>query len=192
MDISSNPVLIHASPVHRNVKFSIIPRPSNAFGFDGADNSLGQKPGLLQLLERVYLRNYFEDKKSGRQPKKCLMFFRGYKKMMSVHSYLAEQTGLRTADVADHVMIHADLSLATEKVIVERLNSYNIILATTRLLLGVNISNISIVIFVQPYGEVEALVQGAGRGGRKRSDGLRGKVQVSLGHEKFELFRMQS
>ena len=123
-------------PWHRHVKFSIIPRPSNAFGFDGADNSLGQKPGLLQLLERLYLRNYFEDIKAGRQPKKCLMFFRGFKKMASVHSYLAEQTGLTTADVADHVMIHADLSLATEKVIVERLNSYNIILATTRLLLG--------------------------------------------------------
>lgn len=186
MDINSNPVLIHTSPVHNHVKFSIIPRPSNAFGFDGADHGAGEKPGLLQLLERIYLRNYFEDREAGRQPKKCLLFFRGFKKMLTLHSYLAEKTGLKTADVADHVMIHSDLSLATEKVVVERLNSYNIIMATTRLLLGVNISNVDVVIFVQPFGEVEALVQGGGRGGRKRSDGLRSQVQVSFVNFFFE------
>ena len=178
MDMSENPVLIHASPVHDHVKYSIIPRPSNAFGFDGKDNLTGMKPGLLQLLERIYLNDYFRDKEDGRQPKKCLFFFRGFQKMLDLYTYLADRTGLRTADVADHVMIHSDLSLATEKVVVERLNQYEIILATTRLLLGVNISDISLVIFVQPFGEVEALVQGGGRGGRKRTDGMRNNVQV--------------
>ena len=129
MDMSENPVLIHASPVHDHVKYSIIPRPSNAFGFDGKDNLTGMKPGLLQLLERIYLNDYFRDKEDGRQPKKCLFFFRGFKKMLDLYTYLADRTGLRTADVADHVMIHSDLSLATEKVVVERLNQYEIILA---------------------------------------------------------------
>ena len=35
-----------------------------------------------------------------------------------------------------------------------------------------------LVIFAQPFGEIEAMVQGGGRGGRKRSDGLRNTVQV--------------
>jgi len=179
MDLCTNPVLIHASPVHSHVKFSLIPRPSNAFGFDGAENSAGNGQGLLQLLERIFLNNYFADKEAGRQPKKCLIFFRGFRMMMAIYSYLSERTGLRTADTADHVMVHADLSMATEKVIVARLNEYNIIMATTRLLLGINISDVSMVIFAQPFAELEALVQGAGRGGRKRSDGLRSQVQVS-------------
>ena len=99
--------------------------------------------------------------------------------MLALFSYLSQRSGLRRADTADHVMVHADLSPATEKVIVARLNEYNIILATTRLLLGVNISNVSLVIFAQPFDQVEAVVQGGGRGGRKRSDGLRSTVQVS-------------
>ena len=98
--------------------------------------------------------------------------------MLPCYQHLVKETGQRRADTSDFVMIHADLSSVTEKAVVERLNDYTIILATTRLLLGVNIAGVDMVIFTQPYGEIEAMLQGGGRGGRKRGDGLRNTCQV--------------
>ena len=46
------------------------------------------------------------------------------------------------------------------------------------MLMGVNISGISVVIFLRPLNMLHMLVQGAGRGGRKQGDqsGLTNKV----------------
>ena len=158
LDVRSSPVVIHSSPVHEHMKLSVVTRPSNAYGFDGLTK--GSKPGLLQLLHRVYFKHFFDDVAAGRRPKKVIIFFRGFPKMLECYKYLVKTCGQGTADVANFVMVHADLSAVTEKVIVERLNEYSVILATARLLLGVNIENVDMVIFVQPFGEVEALVQG--------------------------------
>ena len=53
------------------------------------------------------------------------------------------------------------------------------------MLLGVNISNIDIVIFLRPYNHPAAIIQGGGRGGRKQEDGKRRRVQV------YQLFNTQ-
>ena len=65
-----------------------------------------------------------------------------------------------------------------EKVICERLQEVTIILATTRVLLGMDFHGVDIIIFASPFNEVGALLQGGGRGGRRRPDGRRGLVQV--------------
>ena len=46
------------------------------------------------------------------------------------------------------------------------------------MLMGDDLPNIDIVIFLRPFNHLAALIQGAGRGGRKRGDGLRSSVQV--------------
>ena len=59
-----------------------------------------------------------------------------------------------------------------------RIEQITVCLATTRVLLGMDFKNIDIVIFVSPFNDVAALLQGGGRGGRRRLDGKRGLVQV--------------
>ena len=46
------------------------------------------------------------------------------------------------------------------------------------MLLGIDLAEIDMVIFLRPYNQVAALVQGGGRGGRKTADGKRRRVQV--------------
>ena len=62
--------------------------------------------------------------------------------------------------------------------ILERLEQVTVILATTRVLLGMDFKKIDIVIFAGPFNDMASLLQGGGRGGRRRPDGLRGLVQV--------------
>ena len=43
-------------------------------------------------------------------------------------------------------------------------------ISTCKMLMGINISNISVVIFLRPLNMLHMLIQGAGRGGRKQGD----------------------
>ena len=86
--------------------------------------------------------------------------------------------GVASAEFAPFVCVHADLDAATEQVIFDRMDEFSVFLATTRMLLGLNLRQIDIVIFLQPYNEVAPLLQGGGRGGRKQLSGLRSSVQV--------------
>ena len=53
------------------------------------------------------------------------------------------------------------------------------------MLLGIDLPDIDIVIFLRPYNQLAALVQGGGRGGRKLGNGMRRRVQV------YQLFNPQ-
>ena len=44
--------------------------------------------------------------------------------------------------------------------------------------MGIDLPEIDIVIFLRPYNQIAALVQGGGRGGRKIGNGRRRRVQV--------------
>ena len=59
-----------------------------------------------------------------------------------------------------------------------RIDEVTVCLATTRVLLGMDFKEIDIVIFASPFNDVAALLQGGGRGGRRRLDSKRGQVQV--------------
>ena len=51
------PTILTASPVQSHIKFSIIRRPSNNYGLDGSVVAEGvKKPGLMDILHRIYLR----------------------------------------------------------------------------------------------------------------------------------------
>ena len=56
------PVILKSSPIQPHIKYSIIKRPSNNFGLDGVESENGKKsPGLMDLLMRVYLKQYLSD-----------------------------------------------------------------------------------------------------------------------------------
>ena len=47
-----------------------------------------------------------------------------------------------------------------------------------KMLLGIDLPRVDIVIFLRPYNQLSALVQGGGRGGRRMENGKRRRVQV--------------
>jgi superfamily II DNA/RNA helicase len=177
--LRKKPLLIAASPVQANFKFCVIRRPSNAFMFAGTVDKAGEvKPGMWHLLQEIYLREWLRDLKAGRQPKRCIIFCRGMSQMAALHSHLATVTGYRSAHNSPFVMVHGDVQAATEQVISQRLDHISLFIATTKMLMGLDLSRIDMVIFLQPFNQVAGLLQGAGRGGRKQRNGLRRAVLV--------------
>ena len=168
------PVLIASNPVQGHFKFNIVKRPANNLGMKG----IGDKPGLWQLLQCIYFDQYFEDKKNKRVPKKLLVFSKTFKPMIALHTIMRRMTGERSAATSSFCMIHSDLLRPTEKTIMERIDEYDVIYATTRMLLGHDLDRIDIVIFLTPFGEVSSVLQGGGRGGRRKLNGFRSSVQI--------------
>lgn len=175
------PVLLTASPILSHIKFSIIRRPSNNFGIDGTSTCDGKRqPGLMDILLRVYLKQYVKDLKLGRKPKKCIIFSRGINTLGDIYSRLMELTNYRYSDCNDSpfVLNHSSLLPPTEKVIRERSSEISLYLSSNKMLMGIDLEEIDIVIFLRPFNQLSALIQGAGRGGRRQGNGLRRRVQV--------------
>ena len=129
------PVLIASSPVQSHIKFSVIRRPSNAFGLEGKEGRRGEiKPGMWALLADLYFREMFRDLDEGRSPKKVIIFFRGLGLMASLHSFLCRMTRHCNASTSPFVMFHSDITAPTEKVIQERMGDISCFLATTRII----------------------------------------------------------
>ena len=76
------------------------------------------------------------------------------------------------------VMCHGAMGEATEKNIVESKDEIKLYLSTSKLLMGVDLEDIQIVIFVRPMNQLQHLLQGAGRAGRRKANGVRQKVLV--------------
>ena len=64
-------------------------------------------------------------------------------------------------------MNHSSLLPASVKIMAERSSEISLFLSSNKMLLGIDIPDIDVIIFVRPYDQVAALVQGGGRGGRK-------------------------
>ena len=89
-------------------------------------------------------------------------------------------TNYRYRDARDSpfVMNHASLLPPTEKVMARRAAEISLYLTSNKMLLGIDLDAIDMVIFLRPYNQPAALVQGGGRGGRKLANGKRRRVQV--------------
>ena len=174
-------MILTASPIQAHIKFSIIRRPSNNYGLEGTITKKGVKnPGLLDLLDRVLLRKYVEDLRVGAEPKKAIIFCRGNGLLGSIYSHLMNLTEHKFKDCRDvpFVMNHSSLLPPTEKVIADRASEISLYLSSNKMLLGIDLPDIDIVVFLRPYNQVAALVQGGGRGGRRQANGKRRQVQV--------------
>ena len=188
LGLRAPPVILTASPIQSHIKISIIRSPSNNYGLDGTVTKKGvRNPGMLDLLDRILLRKYVEDLKAGVEPKKAIIFCRGNGLLGSIYSHLMNLTEHTYKDCRDapFVMNHSSLLPPTEKVIADRASDISLYLSSNKMLLGIDLPKIDIIIFVKPYNQVAALVQGGGRGGRKMGNGMRRRVQV------YQLFNSQ-
>ena len=175
------PVLLSSSPIQSHLKYSIIKRPSNNFGLDGSINQKGERnPGLMDLLDRLILQQFLEDLEMGRKPKRCIIFSRGNGVLGAIYSRLMEMTQYRYKDcrTSPFVMNHSSLLPPTEKVLESRSSEISLYLSSNKMLLGIDLPEIDIVIFLRPYNQLAAIVQGGGRGGRRLRNGSRRRVQV--------------
>ena len=111
LDLTPNPVLLANSPLQSHIKISFLRRPPNVFGVSGVEDEDGQvtRPGLIQMLERIYFDKMFADQAAGKEPKKAVIFFRGLEKQAAVAAYLRSRTGQRSAKEACFVSIHSEL-----------------------------------------------------------------------------------
>ena len=98
-----------------------------------------------------------------------------------------ELTNFKYKDCRDSpfVMNHSSLLAPTEKVIADRAEEISLYLSSNKMLLGIDLDQIDIVIFLRPYNQPAALLQGGGRGGRRKKNGKRSTVQV------YQLFNSQ-
>ena len=98
-----------------------------------------------------------------------------------------ELTNFKYKDCRDSpfVMNHSSLLAPTEKVIADRAEEISLYLSSNKMLLGIDLDHIDIVIFLRPFNQPAALIQGGGRGGRRQKNGKRSTVQV------YQLFNSQ-
>ena len=181
LGLRTPPVILTSSPIQAHIKFSVLRRPASNHGIDGSTTKDGVwSPGLMDLLMRIYLRSYIEDLENGKEPKRCIIFSRGINILADIHHRLMEMTNYRYRDCRDSpfVINHSSLLPVSVKVIAERSSEISLYLSSNKMLLGIDIPNIDVIIFVRPYDQVSALIQGGGRGGRKLASGKRRKVQV--------------
>ena len=187
LGLRTPPVVLTSSPIQSHIKFSIVRRPSNNFGLDGTTNENGEKKaGMMDLLLLVYLRKYLEDLENNIQPKKCIIFSRGNGVLGALYSRLMELTNYRYRDCRDSpfVLNHASLLPPTEQVLARRSGEISLYLSSNKMLLGIDLAGIDVIIFLRPYNQPAALVQGGGRGGRRMENGKSSSVSV------FQLTRL--
>ena len=181
LGLRTPPVILTSSPIQAHIKFSVVRRPSNNFGMDGTTTGKGVKqPGMMDLLMRVYLQKYLDDLANKIEPKKCIIFCRGNAVIGEIYSRLMELTNYQFKDCRDSpfVMNHSSLLPPTEQVLTRRASDISLYLSSNKMLLGIDLEQIDVIIFLRPYNQLAALVQGGGRGGRRMGNGKRRKVQV--------------
>ena len=176
-------VVLQASPVQGHVKFQTVRRPPNGVGYDGDFDSVGRfKPGLGPVLNILYLERFVSDVKAGSDPKKAIIFFRTEYQMLAAYEYLLEQLPEFEGNNKQipFVMNHGAVGEATDRNIVERKDDIKLFLSTSKMIMGVDLKDIQIVIFVRPMNQLQHIIQGAGRAGRRNPNGIRNRVIVYI------------
>ena len=144
--------------------------------------------GFCNVLRNIVrTHSFLDDLVHGRKPKKCIIFCRSNSMLGEVYGRLMELTNFKYTDCRDSpfVLNHSSLLPPSIKVLADRSSEISLYLSSNKMLLGIDLADIDIVIFLRPYDQPSALVQGGGRGGRKLKNGKRKLVQV------YQLFNAQ-
>ena len=92
LGLREQPVVLRASPIQDHVKYIALKRPANICGLDGLVDRFGvEKPGLISLLDRIYLTKYIESFSKNLPVKKCIMLFRTEIQMLGIYDYVREK-----------------------------------------------------------------------------------------------------
>ena len=121
-----------ASPIQDHYKFVTVPRPPNFNGMDGVVDKKGNlKPGLLFLLDRIYLGKFIANIKQNLPVKKCLFLFRTEQHMLEVHDYVQENLPqFKDNATKPYVMNHGGLGPITAQSVIDRRNEIDLFLST--------------------------------------------------------------
>ena len=176
----ANTVVLKASPIQSHFNYVKLRRPANIYGSYGLEEN--DKPGLIQLLDRIYLDEYVESIKNGKKLKKAIFFFRREDDIPDVYDYICERLPAQAAnpDTIPWVQNHSGIGPVTAESIRQRRDSISLYLSTSVMLLGLDFEDIEIVVMIRPFNFCHYLVQAAGRGGRKMENGLRRRVLFYL------------
>ena len=185
----SNTVVLKSNPVQSQHCYVNVRRPPNVSGAFGDELDAGHKPGTVQLLDRLILDEFVEDVKLGKKPKKTIIFFRREDDIPNVYDAICERLPEHAANpnTIPWVQNHSGIGPVTAESYRQRRDSISLYLSTSVMLLGLDFSDIDIVIMVRPFNFCHYLVQAAGRGGRKMMNGLRKKVLFYLLFNKSDI-----
>ena len=194
LGLRNNTVVLQASPVqsqHMSVK---IKRPANiygSYGLEGGESGELEKPGTVQLLDRICLDDYVKCLRSGEQPKKTIIFFRKEDDIPDIYDELCERLPefCQNPETIPWVQNHSGIGPVTAESIRKRRDSISLYLTTSVMLLGLDFTDIDIIIMVRPFNSCHYLLQAAGRGGRKMENGLRKKVLFYLLYNNSDISR---
>ena len=183
----ANTVVLKTNPVQSQHCYVAVRRPPNVngsygVGHDDDDDEAVTKPGLIHLLNRVFIDEYVESIKLGKKPKKAIIFFRREDDIPNIYDAICERLPDQASnpEITPWVQNHAGIGPVTAESIRQRRDSISLYLSTSVMLLGLDFKDIDIVIMVRPFNFCHYLVQAAGRGGRKMMNGLRRKVLFYL------------
>ena len=191
----TNTTVLEASPVQSQHMFVKLRRPANIYGTCGLESGDGgertEKPGTVHLLNRICLDEYERCLKSGVKPKKTIIFFRKEDDIPDVYDELCERLPefAQNPETIPWVQNHSGIGPVTAESIRNRRDSISLYLTTSVMLLGLDFTDIDIIIMVRPFNFCHYLIQAAGRGGRKMDNGMRKKVLFYLLYNNSDLSR---
>ena len=167
LGLKGEPVVLAQSPLQSQHKFILLQRPSDNYGFEGyLDKNNKFHPGLMDQLRVIYIDEYVRSILSGQEPKHAIIFFRTENQLILVMNFLRQTLNIANARSAPFVNLIASTPPVTEMTINKRKGSISLYLTTQKMLLGVNVPQLDICIFVKPMNTPHAILQGAGRTGR--------------------------
>ena len=157
-------------------------RPPSCYGTYGKEVKGIEKPGLVQVLQDVYLDEYVACLKDRRPVKHALFMFKNEDDLVDVNDFLCELLPEMAEDPSccPWVMNHSSVGAATAESIRNRSGNISLYLSTAVMLMGINCSNIDLIVMVRPFSMMHAMVQASGRGGRKMLEEFRRKVVFYL------------
>lgn len=152
------------------------------YGSYGKEFNGVQKGGLVQSLQDIFLNKYVACYKNREPVKKAIFMFKSEEDLADVNDFLCEMLPDLAADPAScpWVMNHSSIGPATAASIRDRSEDITLFLSTAVMLMGIDCSDIDLVVMVRPFSMLHSMVQACGRGGRKRLDQFRRRVVFYL------------
>ena len=166
-------VVLSADPVQSQFNIVRVERPPNMRGTSGIQDIEGDlKPGLGQLMRRLFFDKYARQIREGLPVKKSLWLCRNTSDVADLYDELCDMLPEHAADpnTCPFVMNHSSVGPITADKLRKRRSSISLYISTSVMLLGLDLEDIDIVGMVRPFNHCHDILQAAGRGGRKLGD----------------------
>ena len=179
-----NTVVLRSDPVQSQFNFVRVERPPNIRGTSGIEEMDGSvKPGLIHVMKRLFLDDYVKKIKNGEPVKRSLWLCRNISDVADLYDELCDLLPEQASDplTCPFIMNHSSVGPITADNIRKRRSSISLYLATSVMLLGLDLEEVDIIGMIRPFNHCHDILQAAGRGGRKvESSGKRRKVVFYL------------